>query len=164
LGKGWRKEITPFLEEYGFVVLDPTVFEPRQLRGLRPGRLPEGYTHWQQFKCSADPNLIERFYRYGCRILNYDLDVVESEADVIIVYWDVYAARGCGTHSEMTIAQRKHKPIYMVLGMDFHGVPGWALWLVKDTGGAVYENFEELKEEFKKEYSNGKEEENENNA
>ena len=44
LGAGWRTEITPFLEEQGFEVLNPWEFEPFQLKGLQPNRLPEFYT------------------------------------------------------------------------------------------------------------------------
>lgn len=153
LGKGWRKTLTPFLESLGFEVLDPCLFEPHQLKGLRPGRLPEGYHHWHQLKSAEDRNLVERFYRYMIRIINYDASVVENEADSLVVYWDLPAARGAGTHSEIMLAQRKHKAIYLVQGMEFKDIPGWVLGCVRDTGGEVFQTFEELKEYFKKEFT-----------
>ena len=60
LGAGWREDITPKLEELGFEVLNPVLFEKDQLKGLHLNRLPESFkgrngdivrpTFWHQLK------------------------------------------------------------------------------------------------------------------
>ena len=123
-GEDWRDAITPFLDDLGFDVLDPTKLEPLQLKGLRPTCLPatiilEDGTevpikHWHELLDSADPKQYKRGMRYMGRIIRFDMHVVREEADYIIVFWDQAAANGAGTHAEITEAFLCNKPVYMV--------------------------------------------------
>ena len=142
----WRKELTLFLEELGFDVLDPYALEPLQLAGLRPGRLPEGYSHWYEFGDSDDPILQERFKRYMRKIIMYDIGVVKHEADIIIALWDKHCDTGAGTHSELTYALDYGKPVYCVL--THKTMPSWARACTEE----IFANFGELKKFFEDEF------------
>jgi hypothetical protein len=123
LGSEWREAVTPFLEDLGLEVLNPVLFEPEQLRGLQPKRLPEGYTHWHDLRHASDEHLRVRFKKYMRRIINYDINIVKSEADFILVLWDESAAKGAGTHAELTEAFLHNKPVYCV---EYSPLPAWA--------------------------------------
>jgi hypothetical protein len=94
-----------------------------------------------------------------CKIINFDAKMVENETDILVCLWDLSAAHGAGSAGEITLAQRKHIPIYLVQGMEFKDIPGWILGCVKDTGGEVFETWEEFRKFFAEEYGE-KEEEN----
>jgi hypothetical protein len=128
LGAEWRDAITPFLDELGFDVLDPTKLEPLQLKGLRPTCLPAtillesgeqtSINHWHELLDSYDLKQYKRGQKYMRNIIRYDMNVVRNEADYIIAYWDQAAAEGAGTHAEITEAFLNNKPVYMVEAQD----------------------------------------------
>ena len=130
-GKGWRVELTPFLESLGLEVLDPCVLENDKLKNFQPNRLPDYYTdldgkkikvlHWHQLKNSKETHLYDRFLKYMRRIIKYDLKLVE-DADYLIVYWDEKTGKGAGSHSEVTWAFMKNIPVYCVASVD---IPAW---------------------------------------
>jgi len=151
LGAGWRDKLTPSLLELGLSVLNPCEFEPEQLKGLHVNRLPDKIItdagkiihpeHWHHLKYaprgSAEQN---RFIKYMQQIIDYDLNVVENEADFLICNWTKGAAKGAGTHSEITLARKLRKPIYLVLEKGVE-LPGWTLGCV---GTNVFDNFDDL--------------------
>jgi hypothetical protein len=129
-GAGWRAEITPFLqEELGFEVLDPVLFEPRQLRGCHLNDLPEyittvtgeriKVTRWHDM-LQADTRTEDgkRYYNralgYMRRIVEFDCNVVNKEADVILCLWDQNLMKGAGSQSELTLAFLRGLPVYVV--------------------------------------------------
>lgn len=115
LGAGWREDITPFvIDELGHKVLDPCKLEDEKLKGFRINRLPDGYVHWHQMKNSNNPAHIARFSRYMKQIIKFDVDIIEKESGYLITLWDRNAAKGAGTHAEMTIAFLNGLPIYCV--------------------------------------------------
>ena len=136
----WREEITPFLEELGFEVLNPYKLEPLQLKGLRPSRLPEGFQHWYELRDSEDPLHVERFMKYMRRIIKFDIHIVNNIADLVIVYWDKGCKDGAGTHSEMTSAFITGKPVYCVLEKGTR-LPAWARGCCEE----LFDSFEDLK-------------------
>ena len=137
-GHEWRTSLTPLLESLGFRVLDPYKFEPRQLEGLRPGRLPEDIKHWTELRDSSNPDHQRRFLRYMRRIIKYDLHIIKNEADYIIVLWDEKCKDGAGTHAELTLAWDLGKPIFCV---EAARLPNWARGCCEE----VFSSFDELK-------------------
>jgi len=156
LGAGWRKELTPFLENLNFNVLDPCEFEPHQLKGLQPNRLPDYYTdglsgnkikcyHWHQLKNAEEAHLKERFLKYMRRIIEYDCDIVQTQTNLIIVLWDEAAGKGAGTHSELTLGYLNNIPILCVATTD---MPAWA----KACCSNIFLDFDSLKEFIENNY------------
>ena len=144
----WRDEITPFLTKMGFVVLNPYKLEPLQLKGLRPGRLPKGYKHWCELGDSDDPNLQERFKKYGRRIARFDINLVKKEMDIMVVVWDDDSPTGAGTQSEVTTAMMYDKTVYMVDMTKSVTIPLWIRWCVDDT----FKSFDALKRFLSEEF------------
>ena len=163
LGAGWRAKLTPKLEELSFTVLNPCEFEPQQLEGLRPSRLPDKFkardgsivkpSHWHELKLSErNSDMYRRFKRYMQKIVNYDIDLVTDGVDIVVCYWCQNAARGAGTHSELTTAFKFANdgngiPIYVVEEKDSI-LPGWLEGIVTE----VFPNFEELLNFLTEEY------------
>lgn len=133
LGNGWRKDMTPFLEELGFEVLNPCMFEPQQLKGMQFNRLPEFFTdlygnkikptHWHQLKNASERILYNRFLKYMRLIIKFDINVVRNNTDFVIVYWNESACKGAGTHAELTEAFLSNIPVYCVATVN---MPAWA--------------------------------------
>jgi nucleoside 2-deoxyribosyltransferase len=143
----WRTDLTPFLEKLGFDVLDPCEFEPRQLRGLKLGRLPEGCSHWTELQHAKEPNLVERFMRYMGHVIKFDLKLIKTEVDFMVVRWSKNCDTGCGTHAEITFAFDLGIPVYCV---EESTIPAWGRACCTE----MFKNFDELKvfltEEFGK--------------
>jgi hypothetical protein len=133
LGAQWRTNLTPILEELGLEVLNPVLFEPMQLKGLQPRKLPEFCTnadgkkikvnHWHDLKHATEPHLYARFLKYMRRIIKYDINIVRNEADYVICYWNETTAKGAGTHAELTEAFLSNKDVYCVMQAN---MPAWA--------------------------------------
>lgn len=155
LGAGWRNKLTPFLKELNLDVLDPCEFEPEQLKGLKPNRLPEFYTdlagkkikptHWHELKNASESHLYRRFLKYMQRIIKYDIKIVRHFSDYVIVFWDESTRKGAGTHAELTAAFLASVPVYCVADCD---MPAWA----KACCSEIFLNFEELKEFLRDEF------------
>ena len=154
LGSGWRDKITPFLKTLNLDVLNPCEFEPQQLKGLRPNRLPDYFmdgtkkvylTHWHELKNASEPQLYNRFLKYMRRIINYDIGLVENNTDLVIVLWDKAASKGAGTHAELTAAFRHNIPVYCVATSD---IPAWAKACCTD----IFLTFEALQEKLKEDF------------
>lgn len=156
LGAGWREELTPFLEALGLEVLNPCEFEKKQLGDLRPNRLPDFYTngltgekikpiYWHDLRNAQEPRLYNRFLKYMRRIINYDMNLVDREVDVAIVYWDKATAQGAGSHAEITAAFRKNIPVYCVAVCD---MPGW----IKACCSEIFLDFSALRESLTEDF------------
>ncbi len=131
-GKLWRRNLTPFLQEQlGHSVYDPAEDEKKNLT-------EEEAAHFREWK-AADP---ERFRRAVRKIIQFDLDLIESQADYLICYWDDAAGRSGGTPAEMTGAFRKGIPVYLVTPLPPEQVSGWMLGCADN----VFASVEELKE------------------
>jgi hypothetical protein len=149
-GNDWRVEVTTRLAKYNLDILNPYEFEPEQLKGLQPRRLPEQFigrqgqivkpTHWHQLKLAVRSSaLYSRFKKYMRLIINYDMNIVKTRANYIICYWTVGTGKGGGTHAEINAAYELHKPVYIVqqAGAD---IPAW----IEGCATRVYETFDEL--------------------
>lgn len=147
----WRDNLTPFLENLGFEIMNPYILEPLQLKGLRPKQLPEGIKHWYDLRFSTDKGLYARFKRYMRAIIKYDIKLVMNKADMIIVRWSANCKTGAGTHAEVTYAFMNDKTVYCVEEAE---VPAWVEGCIDEK----FKNFTELKEFFTKEFGDEEEE------
>jgi hypothetical protein len=152
--KQWRLDITPFCNKLKFKVLNPYLLEPLQLRGLRPGRLPEKapngkkITHWSDLKYfPQDSPEYLRFKRYMRAIIDYDMNLVENVADLLIVRWSDGCKEGCGTQGEVSLARILRKPVYTVKESK-DDIPDW----LQGCSTRIFSNFEELQKFLTEEY------------
>jgi len=135
-GTGWRLEMRQFLEgELSVRVYDPAADQRKNLTEEEAG----GFRRW---KLEAP----ERFQATVRKIIAWDLDRVEEAADYLIALWDEAAARGGGTAAEITLAYRRGKPVYLVLGMPRDAASGWVLAAATE----VFEDFESLRRFLRK--------------
>jgi len=127
-GKGWRRELRPWLERtLGHRVYDPAEDEKKNLTD-------EEVAHFRAWK-SSDP---ERFRRTVRKIIDWDLDLIETQADYVICYWDKNSA---GTTAELTAAYRRGIPVYLVTEKAVSEVSGWVLGCAEK----VFGSFDDLK-------------------
>ena len=158
VGRVWRDELTKYLSKYDIEVLNPYHFEPQQLKGLQPRRLPESFVgrdgqvvkpdHWHRLKLAPrNSQLYSRFKRYMRLIVLYDLNVVRTKADYVICYWTANTSKGAGTHCELAAAFEAHKPVYLVQapGSD---VPAWTEACCTRVYGSWEELYKMLDDEF----------------
>jgi hypothetical protein len=143
-GKGWRSELRPFLRRtLGHCVFDPT-------HRLYDVLTPSEKRHFRHWKTSDTP----RFVRLVRKMIRRDAYYVTRKASYVICYWDSHAARGAGTHAEVTLAHIHHKPVYLVLGMPLEEVSGWILGCATRLFPSFSELKSFLKEHYKKPASN----------
>jgi len=130
-GRAWREEMRGWLEEnLNHRVYDPTQVASRLLSG-------EELRHLPVWKVTD----FDRFRKTMRLIINRDLDVMANQADYVVAFWDEAAARGGGTHAELTAAYRKGIPVYFVAGLPREQVSGWVL----GCADKIFSSFEELK-------------------
>ncbi len=115
-GATWRRELTPFLERLGWAVYDPARDEKKSLT-------PEERAGFRGWKATD----LARFQATVRKIIDWDLDLVESRCDCVIAHWDQWAQRGAGTAAELTTAYRLKKPVYLVAGIPVPEISGWIL-------------------------------------
>jgi hypothetical protein len=128
-GKGWRKEITPFLRSLGHKVYDPAEDERKSLSREEQ----ENLRAWKYTN-------IGRFQDTVRKIIHYDLDIV-SKADYLVCYFDENGLKGGGTSGELTFAFSKGIPVYMVTSLPVAEISGWLLGCC----ARVFSNFADLK-------------------
>lgn len=129
-GKGWRAEITPFLQSLGHEVYDPARDEKKTLTD-------EEVRDFRKWKTDDLP----RFRGTVRKIIDYDLDWIERKCDYIVAYWDEHAGRGAGTQGELTLAYRRGVPVYLVTAVPTEQISGWILGCASEVCGS----FDDLK-------------------
>ena len=116
-GRGWREAISELLrDELHHEVYDPVADEKKSLTD-------EELANFRSWKL-RDPARCREVVR---KIIAWDLDLVEREADYLVALWDRAAAQGGGTAAEVTLAHRLGKPVYLLLGMPAAEASGWVL-------------------------------------
>ncbi len=137
-GRGWRREIAPFLRErLGHRVYDPAEDERKSLT-------EEERRNLRAWKTSD----LARFRKALRKVIAFDLEVV-SKADYIVCLWDEYALKGGGTSAEVTFAHRRGIPVYLVGPEDLSGVSGWILACCEEA----FPGFDQLKSFLESRYS-----------
>ena len=140
-GKLWRRKLAPFLrDQLGHRVYDPAEDEKKSLT-------PEELANFRQWKTTD----LDRFRRVIRKIIAFDLDLIENQADYLICFWDARAKSG-GTSAEMTVAHRKGIPVYLVSDVPSTEISGWMLGCTDK----VFANIEDLKEFLTARYSREK--------
>lgn len=130
-GKTWRRALAPFLRErLGHRVYDPAEDEKKNLTD-------EEAAHFREWKRSD----LERFRRTVRKIIQFDLDRIENEADYVICYWGDVVTQSGGTSAELTLACRKGIPVYLVTPLSAERLSGWML----ACADRVFPTLEELK-------------------
>jgi nucleoside 2-deoxyribosyltransferase len=131
-GQAWRRNLAPFLRDaLGHRVYDPAEDEQKNLT-------EDEVANFRSWKTS-DPN---RFRDVIRKIINFDLDLIENQADYIVCYWDGSGAQSGGTSAEITVALRKRIPVYLVTALPVEQVSGWMLGCCDQ----VFATIKELKE------------------
>ena len=160
--KEWRNEETVFIvKELEGKVLNPYLLEVAQLRGLRPGRLPsktpdgKPVTHWYDLKFfPQDSPEYHRYEKYMRFIINFDMNIVENVADIIICRWSDDCQNGGGSQGEVSLARYIRKPVYMIDETKKVEIPTW----IRACANRVFDSMEELnkflREEFGKDTDN----------
>ncbi len=134
-GKGWRRELKPWLEQtLGHRVYDPAEDEKKNLSDDEAAN----FRAWK----TADP---ERFRKTVRKIIDWDMDFIEQQADYVICFWDAVSA---GTTAELTAAYRRGIPVYLVTEKAAGEISGWVLGCAENVFGA----FDELKEFLVRKY------------
>ena len=94
LGKVWRKEISIWLySELGHKVFNPV---EEQYKVLTNEEI-EKFRSWRL-------NEPKRFKTTVRKMIDADINAIESFIDYIICFWDERALKGGGTHGEVTTA------------------------------------------------------------
>lgn len=130
-GKLWRQKLAPFLrDQLGHRVYDPAEDEKKNLSD-------EEVAHFRAWK-NTD---LDRFRRVVRKIIHFDLDLVENQADYVVCYWGDANAQSGGTSAELTLAYRKGIPVYLVSPLSRNQISGWML----ACADQVFSSIEELK-------------------
>jgi hypothetical protein len=129
-GREWRERARLWIEEnLHHRVFDPTV----EARRIMSAEEFENFQGWKN-------NDIDRYRRLMRFIIRHDLEVIATQADYVVCYWDDAAARGGGSHSELTMAHHKGLPVYLVTEMPVEDISGWVL----GCADRIFPNFEQL--------------------
>ncbi|MFQ6608117.1 MAG: hypothetical protein ACE5EE_06215 [Fidelibacterota bacterium] len=137
-GKKWREEMSRWLlgslnhEVFNPLDVDATLIDPEEQQNFRSWKMTD----------------YERFLKVVRRFIDRDLDVLCSDIDYLICYWDRAVRKGAGTHGEVTIAYHRDIPVYLVLGMPLSQVSSWIL----GCSTKVFGDFDELKKYLKQTY------------
>lgn len=133
-GVGWRKYITPILEQRGIVVLDPT---------NKP--IDKGLENIESRKTRDDLLIREKYEELSSQIKLLriiDLRMVDL-CDFIICYLDINI-HTTGTYEELFWANRAKKPILICMKDGKKNIPHWLLGTVPHQH--IFNNWEELLE------------------
>ena len=129
-GREWRELTRRWIEEnLHHRVFDPTM----EARRILSAEEFENFQGWKN-------NDIDRYRRLMRFIIRHDLEVIASQADYVVCYWDAAAARGGGSHSELTMAHHKGIPVYLVTEMPVEDISGWVL----GCADRIFPDFEQL--------------------
>ena len=131
-GRGWRRTVAAILESVGHECYDPAEDERKNLD-------EEELANFRAWKLHDLP----RFQKAVRKIIAWDLDQIEHQADYLVCFWDEYAGKGAGSQGEITFAHRHGIPVYMVLGLPREHVSGWLLGCASEVFAdfAAFESF-----------------------
>lgn len=119
-GKGWRQEITPFLESLGIVVFNP-ITKPTEV-GLEDHDTHLVKTKLKQKKRYEELSSMMKVIR------SVDLRLVDI-SDFLIVNLDL-DIHPCGTYEEIFWANRQKKPIIMHIVQGKSSTPDWLFGVI----------------------------------
>jgi hypothetical protein len=130
-GREWRQRLRAFLQkDLGHDIYDPAEDETKNLT-------ENEVANFRQWKSTN----FERYRTVVRKIINYDLDIIETRTDYVICYWEAHSGRGGGTPAELTTAYRNGIPVFLVTEVPLVNVSGWVL----SCADQVFTSFEGLK-------------------
>jgi hypothetical protein len=135
-GKIWRKDITPFLEDMGVVVLNPYEKPLQDTDGSE-----DDENHLAVVKALAEKRY-DDVTKLMKVVRHIDLRMVDR-ADFIIVNMD-WTKRPCGTIREILEADRSRKPIIFHLEQPKNEQPPWMF--AETDHNLWFESWSELKD------------------
>lgn len=104
IGIGWRKAVTPYLEDLGVVVLDPC---DKKIEIGKEGQRQRQYL--QQYRESGDFEAVRQFMKVIRRV---DLRMIDLSSFVIV---RLDGTPTMGTYEEIAMAVKEQKPIIVWL-------------------------------------------------
>jgi len=116
-GIEWRKEISSLLKER----LGHEVYNPNEERNKVLSEEEE--LHFRIWKENDE----EKFKTLMNRIIDTDLSHLTEKSDYVICKWDKYAAKGGGTHGEITVAYYNKIPVFLLSEMPRNRISSWIL-------------------------------------
>lgn len=117
LGRNWRRRLRRFLtKELGHRIFDPTL----SLREILTKEEQKNFRHWKLQES-------DKFFHTIRRIIERDLEVLTTETDYVVCYWDKYVRLGAGTAAEITIAYMWGIPVYFITPLPLEKISSWAL-------------------------------------
>lgn len=142
LGRGWRNDITPFLESLGIFVLDPCKKPINIFYDEDQEKTDEGYCFHKkidEWREGCDYDSIANIFK---KIRSVDLRMVDI-SDFLIVYLDL-SVFNCGTLEEVFWANRLKRPVLLVCSKGKKNCPGWLFGTIPHEH--IFNNFSELKD------------------
>ena len=118
-GEGWRKEITPVLENFNMVVINPI---NKPIHGYDESK--EFIVERRQYKKNRQ---FEKIVEHK-RIRSADLRLVDI-SDLLIVYLNM-DERPFGTIEEIVTANRSKKPVLVWVEGGLENAPDWLWWML----------------------------------
>ena len=134
MGKGWREEITPFLESLGVVVFNP-ITKPTEIG------LEDEDSHNLKAKLKTQKRY-EELSAFMKVIRSVDLRLVDI-SDFMIVNLDL-DVHPCGTLEEIFWANRQKKPIIIHMVQGKHNAPDWLFGTVPHQ--MIFSNWQDIRD------------------
>jgi len=133
-GRGWRDDITPFLNSISIITLDP---------GKKPvdNETSEDIANVDKRKLLLSNEKYDELSTIMRPIRNTDLRMIDI-CDAVIAYLDFDVAM-CGTWEEIFISNRQKKPILIVCKQGKNRIPPWMFAVHPHK--TFFNSFEELK-------------------
>jgi len=116
-GRQWRQRMRLWIQEN----LNHRAYDP-----VEEARRILSEEEWHNLRAwkNSDPERHRRVMRF---VINHDLDMMASQADYVVCYWDEAAAQGGGSQAELTAAYRKGIPVYLLTEVPVEQISGWVV-------------------------------------
>lgn len=134
-GVAWRDAVTPALDEAGIYVQDPCKTEPL-VTDMTVLEAQDKFNSW------ISSGHYDKFDEKFKNIVDKDLRMVHRSDFVIVHLFP--EIKTTGTIHEMSEAWRLKIPIYLIWNDAKSNLSKWALWLVIDSGGRLFDNKKQL--------------------
>lgn len=134
-GAKWRDAITPSLDETGIYVQDPVKTEPL-VTEMTVIEAQEKFNAW------IASGHYDKFAEKFEKVVQKDIRMVHrSDFLIVHLFLDIPTV---GTIHEMAEAWRLGIPIYLIWTESKSKLSKWALYLVTDSGGRIFDNKKQL--------------------
>ena len=134
-GRGWRKEMSPWLQSKNIGVLDPT---DKPIESIDEG--PNFVKYIQSKKDKGEYDTVRALMK---PIVSVDLHMIDI-CNFVVAFID-NSIHLCGTYSELTYAAIEKKPTIIVCKQGKAGIPNWIYGLGFDHN-EFFGSFEEAKD------------------